>query len=80
MSALLITKLLQLLESFGRPSTCLNTPLRWLSLFQVIVRSQFRTRCEIKVFDGGFLFVLSLCFLVFSVSIRAFVIGMNQIL
>ena len=36
-----------------------------------------RNRCVIEVFGG--IFVLSRCFLDFSASIRAFVIGLSQI-
>ena len=36
-----------------------------------------RNRCVIEVFGG--VFVLSRCFLDFSVGVGAFVIGMNQI-
>ena len=38
----------------------------------------FRNRCVIKCF-GGIFFMLSRCFLDFSVGVGAFVIGLSQI-
>ena len=59
----------------GIPLTGLTTPVGWLSLPQVIVLSP--NRCVIEVFDG--IFLLSRCFLDFSVGVGAFVIGLSQI-
>ena len=58
------------------PFTGLTTPVGWLSLLQLTVLS-VHNRCVIEVFGG--VFVLSRCFLDFSVGVGAFVIGMSRI-
>ena len=59
------------------PLICLITTVRWLSLLKLTVSSQ----SAIVVLSAFRLrFVLSLSFFEFSVGVRAFVLGLSQII
>ena len=78
MDALLSTHFFCGYWEVGIPYTVLTTPVWWLSLLQltVLIRSAIVV-FTIEVFGG--IFLLSFCFLEFSVDVRAFVIGLSQI-
>ena len=60
-----------------RSETGLTTPVGWLLLRPLTVPKSVSNRCVIEVLVA--LFVLSRCFLDFSVGVGAFVIGLSQI-
>ena len=61
----------------GIPLTGLTTPVGWLSLPRLTCPKSIRNRCVIDVFCG--FFVLSRCFLDFSVGVVVFVIRLSRI-
>ena len=76
MRALLILQLLRLMGRFGSRKR-LNDII-WKDVVTPTDRPKsVRNRCAIEVFGGAF--VLSLCFLEFSVGVRTFAIGLIQI-
>ena len=75
MCVLLITQLLRLVRRLG--SRKLFNLTSWMAITPTDRPKSVRNRCVIEVFGG--VFVLSRCFLGFSVGEGAFVIGLSQI-
>ena len=70
MCVLLITRLLRLVGRFNHTS-------RVAVVTQTDLPKSVRNRCVVEVFGG--VFVLSRCFLDFSIGVGAFAIGLSQI-